>query len=91
MADLLVWTRPWRGPRAAIVSAALPTIAAMQRFDVQVSGAGIVGKTLALSLARLGLSVALRGAPASSARADVLARRRGGPAPQRHREAPSGE
>ena len=33
----------------------------MQRFDVQVSGAGIVGKSLALSLSRLGLSVALRG------------------------------
>lgn len=33
----------------------------MQAFDVRVSGAGIVGKTLALSLARLGLSVALRG------------------------------
>ena len=33
----------------------------MQAFDVRVSGAGIVGKTLALSLSRLGLSVALRG------------------------------
>jgi 2-polyprenyl-6-methoxyphenol hydroxylase-like FAD-dependent oxidoreductase len=36
----------------------------MQSFDVQVSGAGIVGKTLALSLARLGVSVALRSPPA---------------------------
>jgi len=45
----------------------------MQAFDVQVSGAGIVGKSLALSLARLGLSVALRGAPASTAREDVRA------------------
>ena len=33
-------------------------------FDVQVDRRGIVGKTLALALARLGLSVALRGAPA---------------------------
>ena len=73
MADLLVGTRRRSGPRGAIVSAALPTIAAMQRFDVQVSGAGIVGKSLALSLARLGLSVALRGAPASAAREDVRA------------------
>ena len=37
----------------------------MQAFDVQVSGAGIVGKSLALSLAGLGLSVALRSARAS--------------------------
>ncbi|MEO8524383.1 MAG: FAD-dependent monooxygenase [Caldimonas sp.] len=35
----------------------------MPSFDVQVAGAGIVGKSLALALARLGLSVALRGAP----------------------------
>ena len=42
----------------------------MPSFDVQVAGAGIVGKTLALSLARLGLSVALRGAPAQGARRD---------------------
>ena len=34
----------------------------MRSFDVQVAGSGIVGKTLALALARLGLSVALRGA-----------------------------
>ena len=32
----------------------------MKRFDVQVCGAGIVGQCLALSLARLGLRVALR-------------------------------
>jgi 2-polyprenyl-6-methoxyphenol hydroxylase-like FAD-dependent oxidoreductase len=42
----------------------------MHSFDVQVSGAGIVGKTLALSLARLGLSVALRGAPSRGAGGD---------------------
>jgi 2-polyprenyl-6-methoxyphenol hydroxylase-like FAD-dependent oxidoreductase len=45
----------------------------MQAFDVQVSGAGIVGKSLALSLSGLGLSVALRGAPAAAAREDVRA------------------
>jgi 2-polyprenyl-6-methoxyphenol hydroxylase-like FAD-dependent oxidoreductase len=45
----------------------------MQAFDVQVSGAGIVGKSLALSLSRLGLSVALRAAPAATGRADVRA------------------
>jgi len=73
MADLLVGARRRSGAEAAIVSAALPTIAAMQRFDVQVSGAGIVGKSLALSLARLGLSVALRGAAATAAREDVRA------------------
>jgi len=39
----------------------------MTRFDVQVSGAGIVGQCLALSLARLGLQVALRPLPASAA------------------------
>ena len=33
----------------------------MQSFDVQVVGAGIVGKSLALSLAGIGLDVALRG------------------------------
>ena len=32
----------------------------MKRFDVQVCGAGIVGQCLALSMARLGLQVALR-------------------------------
>ena len=36
---------------------------AMQSFDVQVCGAGIVGQSLALSLARLGLQVALRAEP----------------------------
>ncbi|MCE9659511.1 MAG: FAD-dependent monooxygenase [Burkholderiales bacterium] len=46
----------------------------MRSFDVQVAGAGIVGKTLALALARLGLSVALRGAPTRGAgRDDVRA------------------
>jgi 2-polyprenyl-6-methoxyphenol hydroxylase-like FAD-dependent oxidoreductase len=45
----------------------------MQRFDVQVSGAGIVGKSLALSLARLGLSVAVRGKPVAMSRDDVRA------------------
>jgi 2-polyprenyl-6-methoxyphenol hydroxylase-like FAD-dependent oxidoreductase len=45
----------------------------MQTFDVQVSGAGIVGRSLALALARIGLSVALRDAPAASAREDVRA------------------
>ncbi len=45
----------------------------MQAFDVQVSGAGIVGKSLALSLSRLGLAVALRDAPAATARDDVRA------------------
>jgi 2-polyprenyl-6-methoxyphenol hydroxylase-like FAD-dependent oxidoreductase len=34
----------------------------MESFDVEVRGAGIVGKSLALSLAELGLGVALRGA-----------------------------
>ena len=36
----------------------------MKRFDVQVLGAGIVGQSLALALARAGLSVALRPEPA---------------------------
>ncbi|MGZ5187116.1 MAG: FAD-dependent monooxygenase [Caldimonas sp.] len=40
----------------------------MPSFDVQVAGAGIVGKTLALALARLGLTVALRGAAANGPR-----------------------
>ena len=39
----------------------------MKRFDVQVCGAGVVGQCLALSLARLGLQVALR-VPVGSAR-----------------------
>jgi 2-polyprenyl-6-methoxyphenol hydroxylase-like FAD-dependent oxidoreductase len=38
----------------------------MQSFDVEVRGAGIVGKSLALSLAARGLDVALRAAPASA-------------------------
>jgi 2-polyprenyl-6-methoxyphenol hydroxylase-like FAD-dependent oxidoreductase len=46
----------------------------MPSFDVQVAGAGTVGKTLALALSRLGLAVALRGAPAPGApRDDVRA------------------
>jgi 2-polyprenyl-6-methoxyphenol hydroxylase-like FAD-dependent oxidoreductase len=46
----------------------------VRSFDVQVAGSGIVGKALALSLARLGLAVALRGAPAKpDAREDVRA------------------
>jgi len=49
---------------------ALPTIVPMQSFDVQVSGAGIVGKSLSLSLAGLGLAVALRSAPARDAAAE---------------------
>ena len=47
----------------------------MKRFDVQVCGAGIVGQCLALSLARLGLQVALRplamAAPSTSGAAAV--------------------
>jgi 2-polyprenyl-6-methoxyphenol hydroxylase-like FAD-dependent oxidoreductase len=39
----------------------------MKRFDVQVSGAGIVGQSLALALARAGLVVALRPEPARDA------------------------
>lgn len=42
----------------------------MRRFDVQVRGAGIVGQSLALALARLGLQVALR--PAPNSRADAV-------------------
>jgi 2-polyprenyl-6-methoxyphenol hydroxylase-like FAD-dependent oxidoreductase len=46
----------------------------MRPFDVRVSGAGIVGKTLALALSRLGLSVALSSESARSAsREDVRA------------------
>jgi len=45
----------------------------MRSFDVQVIGAGIVGRSLALALARLGLSVALRSQARSSATADVRA------------------
>lgn len=73
MSDLLAGARCRRSGRSGDCLRALPTIAAMQAFDVQVSGAGIVGKSLALSLARLGLSVALRGAPAATARDDVRA------------------
>ncbi|MEO5843377.1 MAG: FAD-dependent monooxygenase [Caldimonas sp.] len=45
----------------------------MQGFDVQVIGAGIVGKSLSLSLSRLGLSIALRGDAAAPGRDDVRA------------------
>ena len=47
----------------------------MNRFDVQVLGAGIVGQSLALALARQGLRVALQGsaAPATQREADVRA------------------
>jgi 2-polyprenyl-6-methoxyphenol hydroxylase-like FAD-dependent oxidoreductase len=46
----------------------------MHSFDVRVCGAGIVGKTLALALSGLGLSVALRPGPAPAApREDVRA------------------
>ena len=46
----------------------------MKRFDVQVLGAGIVGQSLALALARAGLTVALRPEPArTGAAADVRA------------------
>ena len=38
----------------------------MQSFEVEVRGAGIVGKSLALSLAGIGLDVALRGGPAQA-------------------------
>ena len=39
----------------------------MTRFDVQVQGSGIVGQSLALALARLGLRVALRRDPSRAA------------------------
>ncbi len=46
----------------------------MTAFDVEVLGSGIVGRSLALSLARLGLQVALRSAPPPAAPApDVRA------------------
>ena len=38
----------------------------MDSLDVMVSGTGIVGRSLALALARLGMRVALRGAPSPS-------------------------
>ena len=49
---------------------AFPTICAMKAFDVQVHGAGIVGMSLALALARLGLTIALRDDAPTSARPD---------------------
>ena len=48
----------------------------MERFDVCVRGTGVVGRALALSLARLGLRIALvpaGAADASAARPDVRA------------------
>ena len=43
----------------------------MKRFDVRVCGTGIVGRSLALALARLGLAVALQeGAPAAAPRGE---------------------
>ncbi|HEX3141094.1 MAG TPA: FAD-dependent monooxygenase [Rhizobacter sp.] len=45
----------------------------MKRFDVCVRGAGIVGQSLALSLARQGLQVALVADAATAAREDVRA------------------
>ena len=45
----------------------------MNAFDVQVLGAGIVGQSLALALARLGLKVALRGQSRPRDTADVRA------------------
>ena len=42
----------------------------MERFDVQVLGAGIVGQSLALALARAGLTVALRPEPARAGGSD---------------------
>jgi 2-polyprenyl-6-methoxyphenol hydroxylase-like FAD-dependent oxidoreductase len=44
----------------------------MKRFDVCVRGAGVVGRSLALSLARLGLRIALQGeAPRAGAGSDI--------------------
>jgi len=48
---------------ASITLEPLPRMTPMQSFDVRVSGAGIVGKSLALSLSRLGFAVALRCEP----------------------------
>jgi 2-polyprenyl-6-methoxyphenol hydroxylase-like FAD-dependent oxidoreductase len=45
----------------------------MKRFDVCVLGAGVVGQSLALSLARQGFQVALVSQPAGASRVDVRA------------------
>ena len=73
MSFLLVCGHARRARKAAIVSERSLQSRAMASFDVRVSGAGIVGKSLALALARLGLSVALRGASGASAGDDVRA------------------
>jgi 2-polyprenyl-6-methoxyphenol hydroxylase-like FAD-dependent oxidoreductase len=51
----------------------LSTIRRMSDYDVQVLGAGIVGRSLALSLARAGLRVALRGEAPRTGGDDVRA------------------
>ena len=48
-----------RGRFHATIDTPLPTIFQMKHPDVQVRGAGLVGQALALSLARIGLQVAL--------------------------------
>ena len=51
----------------------LSTIQPMNEFDVHVLGAGIVGRSLALGLARAGLRVALQAEPARAGAEDVRA------------------
>ena len=51
----------------------LSTIQPMNEFDVHVLGAGIVGRSLALALARAGLRVALQAEPARAGAEDVRA------------------
>lgn len=51
----------------------LPTMLRMMQADVLVRGAGVVGQSLALALARQGLKVALVGAPSNPTRPDVRA------------------
>ena len=60
-------------PCARQARAALPTIPAMQKHDVWVLGAGIVGRALALALASDGLRVALRADPPRQDAGDVRA------------------
>ncbi len=59
-------------PSLCVTTRSLQSIG-MESFDVQVLGAGIVGRSLALSLARAGLRVALRADPAHAAAEDVRA------------------